>query len=143
MICGRWGCDSTVMPNGGGCDPPLCTDSLMDWKLQRTCFRIFFLLWATLANCCKQISMLTSSSTKSSIFNAFRDGSRENIGDITAEGEAQVAVVDMLGIASGVSISRLVVGTSVRSILAVYFILQAMEILGVYRQLRSVEYRVY
>ena len=52
-------------------------------------FPHMFLVWATLANCCKQISTLTSSSTRSSIFNSFRDGSRENIADITAKGEAQ------------------------------------------------------
>ena len=100
-----------------------------------------FLVWATLANCCKQVSMLTSSSTRTAIYNSFRDGSRENIGDITAKGEAQIAVVDLLGIASGVSLSRFV-GTSVQSILAVYAILQAMEIVCMYRQLRTVVYRV-
>lgn len=101
-----------------------------------------FLVLATLANCCKQVSMLTSSSTRSSIFNAFRDGTRENIGDITAKGEAQVAIVDLMGIASGVSLSKLVVGTSVRSILLVFLLLQALELLCVYRQLRTVQYRV-
>ncbi|KAL7562020.1 hypothetical protein ACA910_011068 [Epithemia clementina (nom. ined.)] len=100
-----------------------------------------FLVWATLANCCKQVSMLTSSSTRTAIYNSFRDGSRENIGDITAKGEAQIAVVDLLGIASGVSLSRLV-GTSVRSILMVYVMLQGLEIVCMYRQLRTVVYRV-
>ena len=33
---------------------------------------------------------------------------RENIGDITAKGEAQIAVVDLLGIASGVTLSKIV-----------------------------------
>lgn len=106
-------------------------------------FPHWFLLWATAANCCKQISMLTSSSTRSSIFFSFRDGSRENIADITAKGEAQVAVVDLMGIASGVWLSKSVVGTSIRSILAVYFVLQTMEILFVYKQLRAVQYRVF
>ena len=100
-----------------------------------------FLVWATLANCCKQVSMLTSSSTRTSIYNSFRDGSRENIGDITAKGEAQIAVVDLLGIASGVSLSRLV-GTSAQSIVLVYAMLQAFEIVCMYRQLRTVVYRV-
>jgi hypothetical protein len=104
-------------------------------------FPQFFLLFATLANCCKQVSMLTSSSTRTSIYNSFRDGSRENIGDITAKGEAQIAIVDLLGIASGVSLSR-ALGTSVRSVLAAYVGLQALEIVCMYRQLRSVEYRV-
>lgn len=102
-----------------------------------------FLVLATLANCCKQVSMLTSSSTRSSIFNAFRDASRvENLADITAKGEAQVAIVDLAGIASGVSLSRLVVGTNVQSIVAVFALLQSLEIMCVYRQLRTVQYRV-
>lgn len=104
-------------------------------------FPSLFLLWATLANCCKQISMLTSSSTRTSIYNSFRDGSRENIGDITAKGEAQIAIVDLLGIASGVTLSR-TVGTSIRAVLAVYVTLQAIEIVCVYHQLRAVTYRV-
>jgi Vitamin B6 photo-protection and homoeostasis len=105
-------------------------------------FPSMFLLWATLANCCKQISTLTSSSTRSSIFNSFRDGSRENIADITAKGEAQIAIIELLGIASGISLSR-TVGMSVRNILSVYFILQALEIFCVYSQLRHVEYKVF
>jgi hypothetical protein len=100
-----------------------------------------FLVWATLANCCKQMSMLTSSSTRTSLYNSFRDGSRENIGDITAKGEAQIAIVDLLGIASGVCLSR-AVGASVRRIVVVYFVLQACEIICMYRQLGSVVYRV-
>jgi len=104
-------------------------------------FPNLFLLWATLANCCKQVSMLTSSSTRTAIYNSFRDGTRENIGDITAKGEAQIAIVDLLGIASGVTLSR-AVGASVRSVLAVYVCLQILEIFCVYRQLRTVEYRV-
>ena len=45
----------------------------------------FFLLLATTANACKQMSMLTSSATRNAIYNSFRDGTRENIGDITAK----------------------------------------------------------
>jgi hypothetical protein len=86
-------------------------------------FPQYFLLFATLGNCCKQVSMLTSSSTRTAIYNSFRDGSRENIGDITAKGEAQIAIVDLLGIASGVSLSRFL-GTSVQSVLAAYVTLQ-------------------
>lgn len=104
-------------------------------------FPSLFLLWATLANCCKQISMLTSSSTRTAIYNSFRDGKRENIGDITAKGEAQIAVVDLLGIASGVSLSR-AVGMSVRNVLSVYVVLQAIELFCLYHEIRAVEFRV-
>ena len=69
-------------------------------------FPQLFLLWATLANSFKQMSMLTSSATRNALYNSFGDGARENIGDITAKGEAQIAVVDLFGIATGVFLSR-------------------------------------
>lgn len=88
----------------------------------------YFLPLAMLANSCKQMSMLTSSATRNALYNSFkgdgvvnvntangagdsngaatrRSGSIENIGDITAKGEAQIAVVDLLGIASGICLS--------------------------------------
>lgn len=101
-----------------------------------------FLLWATLANCCKQIAMLTSSSTRTSLYNSFRDGTRENIGDITAKGEAQIAIVDLLGIGSGIALSKFVVGTAVSSVVLTYLGLQAMEIFCMYHEIRSVQFRV-
>lgn len=101
-----------------------------------------FLLWATLANCFKQIAMLTSSATRTSLYNSFRDGTRENIGDITAKGEAQIAIVDLLGIASGVLLSKFVVGTAVRSIVVTFIALQALEIFCMYHEIRSVQFRV-
>lgn len=100
-----------------------------------------FLLCATLANCCKQVSMLTSSATRTALLNSFRDGSRENIGDITAKGEAQIAIVDLLGIASGVALSR-AVGVGVRSVLAVWAALQAVEMVCMYHEIRSVVFRM-
>lgn len=105
-------------------------------------FPQYFLLWATLANGLKQISMLTSSSTRTAIYNSFRNGTDTNIGEITAKGEAQIAIVDLLGIASGVTLSR-TIGMSARSIIAVYVFLQAMEITCMYKQLRCVQYRVF
>ncbi len=50
-----------------------------------------------------QVSMVTSSATRNTIYRSF--ALRENIGDITAKGEAQIAVVDMLGILSGILLS--------------------------------------
>ena len=100
-----------------------------------------FLLWATLANCCKQISMLTSSSTRSAIYNSFKCGERENIGDITAKGEAQIAVVDLLGIASGVALSKLV-GPRVGNILGAYILLQVFEIFCLYHEIAAVQFKV-
>ena len=100
-----------------------------------------FLLWATLANSCKQVAMLTSSATRSALYNSFRDGKRENIADITAKGEAQIAVVDLLGIAFGVSLSR-AVGTSVKSVVSTYIILQILELNLLFREIRSVQFNV-
>jgi len=50
--------------------------------------------------------------------------------------------VDLLGIASGVTLSRSI-GASVHNVLAAYFALQAVEIACMYRELRSVHYRVF
>ena len=105
-------------------------------------FPQLFLILATTANCCKQMSMLTSSSTRTSIYNSFRDGTRENIGDIVAKGEASIAIVDLLGIATGVTVSR-TLGTSVRSVLSIYIGLQTLEIFCLYCMLRTVQYKVF
>lgn len=104
-------------------------------------FPEFFLVFATLANCMKQMSMLTSSATRNALYNSFRDQRRQNIGDITAKGEAQIAVVDLLGIGSGVCLSR-AVGVSVRSVLSVWILLQILEIFCMYHEIRSVEFRM-
>ncbi|OEU16798.1 DUF647-domain-containing protein, partial [Fragilariopsis cylindrus CCMP1102] len=100
-----------------------------------------FLLWATLANSCKQVAMLTSSATRTSLYNSFRDGKRENIADITAKGEAQIAIVDLCGIAFGVTLSSLV-GTSIKSVMTTYFILQISEIFCLFRQIQGIEFTV-
>ena len=104
-------------------------------------FPQLFLIFATVANCCKQVSMLTSSATRNALYNSFRDGQRENIGDITAKGEAQIAVVDLLGIASGVSLSR-TVGVSIQSVLTIWILLQCAEIFCMYHEIRSVVFRM-
>ena len=57
-----------------------------------------------MANACKQMSMLTGSATRNALYNSFCDGTRENIKDITAKGEAQIVIVDQIGI-SGVCLS--------------------------------------
>ena len=100
-----------------------------------------FLLWATIANSCKQVAMLTSSATRTSLYNSFRDGKRENIADITAKGEAQIAIVDLVGIAVGVSLSK-IIGTSIKSVLTSYFIMQVLEIFCLFRQIQGIEYKV-
>lgn len=100
-----------------------------------------FLLWATLANSCKQVAMLTSSATRTSLFNSFRDGKRENIADITAKGEAQIAIVDLLGIGFALSLSQLI-GTSIKRILTLYLFLQFTEIFCLFRQIHGIEFNI-
>ena len=102
-----------------------------------------FLVWATLSNCCKQISMLTSSSTRTAIYNSFRPTGNiaENIADITAKGEAQIAVVDLLGIACGVAISK-TIGMKAANVVGVYLVLQITEMYCIYRMTSAVEFRV-
>ncbi|KAL7544520.1 hypothetical protein ACHAWF_007896 [Thalassiosira exigua] len=128
----------------------------------------YFLVLAMLANSCKQMSMLTSSATRNALYNSFRriesvtggssavnvtdsnissggrrgSGGVENIGDITAKGEAQIAVVDLLGIGSGIHLSR-TIGVSVQNVFAVWVILQIMEIFCMYHEMRSVVYKTF
>jgi hypothetical protein len=65
--------------------------------------------------------MLTSSSTRTAIYNSFRTA--ENIADITAKGEAQIAVVDLFGIACGIFISKKI-GMNAANVVSVYLALQ-------------------
>jgi hypothetical protein len=73
-----------------------------------------FLLLAACANAMKQMAMLTSSATRNTIYKSFaRNG--DNIGDITAKGEAQLAVIDLLGMGAGILISRAIGAPSAAS----------------------------
>uniref|UniRef100_A0A7S2RM30 DUF647 domain-containing protein n=1 Tax=Eucampia antarctica TaxID=49252 RepID=A0A7S2RM30_9STRA len=102
----------------------------------------WFLVLATLANANKQIGMLTSSATRNAIYTTFKspNAKTENIGDITAKGEAQIAIVDLVGIGSGVALSS-AIGLSVRSVFSVWMILQSLEILFMYEEIRSVVFQ--
>jgi len=100
-----------------------------------------FLLWAATSNGLKQAAMLTSSATRNALYNSFRKDGRENIGDITAKGEAQIAVVDLLGILSGVMLSR-IVGMSVKGVISTYVFLQVVEIMCMFQEIRSVVFKM-
>ncbi len=65
----------------------------------------FFLYIAATANALKQMSMLTSSATRNTIYKSFARNS-DNIGDVTAKGEAQIAIVDLLGMSAGIWLSK-------------------------------------
>ncbi|KAG5178432.1 vitamin B6 photo-protection and homoeostasis-domain-containing protein, partial [Tribonema minus] len=98
-------------------------------------FPSLFLFLATVANALKQMSMLTSSATRNTIYRSFARG--ENIGDITAKGEAQIACVDLLGLMGGICLSK-ALGTSRVSIGAAYVLLSAIDIFAIYHEIRSV-----
>jgi len=99
-----------------------------------------FLLWATLANAAKQVAYLTNSATRTAVYNSFR--TTENIGDITAKGEAQIAMVDLAGMATGIGLVAPWASKSLQHLLTTFGALQVLEIFSVYRLLRSVQYRV-
>ncbi|CAM9714403.1 unnamed protein product [Discosporangium mesarthrocarpum] len=98
-----------------------------------------FLVLATAANSLKQMSMLTSSATRNTIYRSFARG--ENIGDITAKGEAQIAVVDLLGMLSGIGLCT-AVGTSRSSIVLAYILLSLMDIGAIYMEIRAVVFSI-
>jgi hypothetical protein len=61
--------------------------------------------------------------------------SNDNIGDITAKGEAQIAVIDLLGLLLGVRISGLTELTPAR-VAAVFALLSAADLYCVHQEIR-------
>ena len=99
-----------------------------------------FLIIAAAANALKQMSMVTASATRNSIYKSFARYS-DNIGDITAKGEAQMAIIDLLGIALGVSISK-AIGVNRPKIIMVFLLLSFIDILCIFQEIKSVVFRV-
>jgi hypothetical protein len=95
-----------------------------------------FLITAAIANAMKQMAMLTSSSTRNAIYKSFARNT-DNIGDITAKGESQIAIVDLLGLLAGIAISR-VIGTSKKNIATVFSIFSLVDLFCVYNEIKSV-----
>ena len=95
-----------------------------------------FLVVAAFANAMKQTAMLTSSATRNAIYRSFSRNS-DNIGDITAKGEAQIAVIDLFGILMGILISRKIDAS--RSKLAIIFIaLSVIDLYCIFNEIKSV-----
>ena len=59
----------------------------------------------------------------------------DNIGDITAKGEAQIAVIDLLGLLIGIKISRLTDMSKFKNV-AVFLLLSTVDLLCVYQEIR-------
>lgn len=117
-----------------------------------------FLLIAALANGLKQMAMLTSSATRNTMYageilpffflsllwvyfttfdcsyKSFSTKS-DNIGDITAKGEAQIAVIDLIGMVIGIGISR-IIGTSRAKIVAVFTVLTFFDLFCVSQEIQ-------
>ena len=95
-----------------------------------------FLVTAAIANAMKQMAMLTSSATRNAIYKSFsRNG--DNIGDITAKGEAQIAVIDLLGMCAGIIISRMI-DTKRNRYPFVFFSLILVDLFCIFNEIRSV-----
>jgi len=122
-----------------------------------------FLLAAAVANALKQMAMLTSSATRNTMcvdlssplachlthcshsllslpppvsprYKSFSQSS-DNIGDITAKGEAQIAVIDLLGMCLGIRISRST-NLAKAKIVMVFLALSIVDLLCVYQEIR-------
>lgn len=102
-------------------------------------FPASFLIFATLANSMKQVSMLTASATRNAMYRSFGDRS-QNIANITAKGEAQIVVADLIGMGCGIRLSK-VLGSSRQNMLAAYCALTALDMFGIYMELRQVVFR--
>ncbi|CAN8071310.1 unnamed protein product, partial [Agarophyton chilense] len=101
-------------------------------------FPASFLLFATAANTMKQVSMLTASATRNAMYRSFGERS-QNIANITAKGEAQIVVADLIGMGAGIHLSKVV--STKAQILGTYAILTVMDIFGIYMELRQVVFR--
>lgn len=100
-------------------------------------FPSWFIVTAAIGNALKQVAMLTASSTRNSIYKSF-SGFSDNIGDITAKGEAQIAVIDILGMVLGVWISRLM-DTSKMKVISIFVTLTAIDLFCVYKEIQRYE----
>jgi hypothetical protein len=99
-------------------------------------FPAAFLMLATAANVLKQMSMLTSSATRNAMYKSFA-GDAQNLGDITAKGEAQIAVVDLVGIVLGISVSKMI-GTAHLGMALAYILFSVVDVFAIYNEIRAV-----
>jgi hypothetical protein len=95
-----------------------------------------FLVTAAVANALKQMALLTSSATRNAIYKSFARNS-DNIGDITAKGEAQLAIVDLVGMLVGVSVSRVINGSRMK-LAVLFFFLSVADIHCTFNEIRSI-----
>ena len=63
----------------------------------------------------------------------------DNIGDITAKGEAQIAVIDLLGMLLGVILTKSM-GTSKISLVSLFMVLSAIDIFCIFNEIQRYVY---
>ena len=95
-----------------------------------------FLITAAIANGLKQMAMLTSSSTRNAIYKCLSRNA-DNIGDITAKGEAQIAVIDLLGMFSGICISKYI-GASRVKLISIFSMFTCFDLICIFNEIKSV-----
>lgn len=105
-------------------------------------FPASFLVVATGANTLKQVSMLTASATRNAMYRSF-GGKAQNIANITAKGEAQIVVADLIGMTCGIQLSK-ALGAGRQgniNVFIAYVVLSAVDVLAIYQELRQVVFR--
>uniref|UniRef100_A0A7S2ZP82 Uncharacterized protein n=1 Tax=Rhodosorus marinus TaxID=101924 RepID=A0A7S2ZP82_9RHOD len=98
-----------------------------------------FLFFATMAITFKQVSWLTATATRNAMYRSF-GRKRDNIGDITAKGEAQIVIAELIGMGLGIGLSK-VIGTKMRSIVTAFTVLSLLDIAAIHQELRVVVFR--
>jgi hypothetical protein len=96
----------------------------------------FFIYTAAAANALKQMSMLTSSATRNAIYRSFARNS-DNIGDVTAKGEAQIAIVDLVGMFVGIGLSR-ITNASRKRLVCTFVVLSILDLTCLFQEIKSV-----
>lgn len=86
-----------------------------------------------------QISILTSSATRGTFYKQFA-GNNENLGDITAKGDAQVAVADLIGMVIGIELARLA-GTNALAVWGCYGVLSSLDFWFILKSLDMIVFR--
>ena len=129
------------MPSDGDFDVPSSLPWEMPWKLSPMSFHAFFLVWATLANCCKQISMLTSSSTTNCHLQfAFGWENGKILETLLPREKRRLPSWIYWGLPGRDTLKGC--GSRVCNVLGVYIVLQACELFCLYHEIRAVEFKV-
>ncbi|EPS66086.1 hypothetical protein M569_08690, partial [Genlisea aurea] len=100
-------------------------------ELATAIFPTLFLPMACAANLAKNVSAVTSTSTRTPIYKAFAKG--ENIGDVTAKGECVANIADLLGTGLSIMISK-----RNPSLFTTFALLSCGYVMSSYQEVRSV-----